>query len=200
MKKRLKLFNMIPMLASLSLATVQANYSTYTILAYNMQQCINDAAHLYNCIKTQNLLSHGWSVMDGYLQMHGKHHFGTTRPNTLYECYVMYQIGQGLSLAHINGTAHQRGSYGACSPEKMRRAKPQAPLRRHFEKNSNWPQGVDSAHLAEIVDLKRKHSDSSDDSNTEGQTTDKENTPIDIELLRTFRTEIEKEHKALTFY
>jgi hypothetical protein len=190
------------MLPGLSLATCQTNYNTYSIAVCNQQSCINDAAHLYNCIKSQDLLGHGWPKMDQYLKMHGKHHFGNTRPATLHQCYIMYQVGQGLSIAQITGMSHQRGFYGAWDPEKVRRAKYKAPLRKHFEENSSWPEGVDSAGLARILELKRKNNGNSDGSSTDGETnTDKyeESTPVDVELLRTFRKEIEKEHKALTF-
>lgn len=61
---------------------------------------------------------------------------------------------------------------------------------------------MDLYGLAIILELKRKSRGNSPSSSTDGGiSTDntEESTPLAVGLLRTFRDEIEKEHKALTF-
>lgn len=149
--------------------------------------------------------------MERYLEMQGTHHFLSTRPTSLYDCHMHYQIGQGCSVTEVCDKNSRRKSVKAPDLQRARRAKRVMPLMSHFVDNSqNWPDGVDLEGLIRILQCKLKDSPSPTDTGTDEKPTcedtpktDKpkeeitaENIPVAVEQLQTFRDAIEKEHEA----
>jgi hypothetical protein len=82
-----------PVLPGLWAASSQLDFVSKSLRAINDYGQVNDAAHIYICIRQHCVLGEVWEDMEQYLSLHAEHHLKSKyMPTDFRLCYLKYQL------------------------------------------------------------------------------------------------------------